>query len=51
MVYLLLGFAMGTFVSGLITKFYTNEPTWISSKYLFGLSILFLLISLYMSWG
>lgn len=49
MFYLLLGLAMGTFVAGLIAKIYTHESNWIPAKYLFGLSLLFLLIALFIS--
>lgn len=46
MVYLLSGLAIGTFVSGLIAKFYSRESNFMSPKYLFGLSGLLLLIAL-----
>lgn len=51
MFYLLLGLAMGTFVAGLIARIYTRESSWLPSKYLFGLSLLFLLIALFLNPG
>jgi uncharacterized membrane protein YoaK (UPF0700 family) len=43
--YLFLGFALGTFVSGLIAKFYGKESSWIPSSFLFVLSGLFVLVA------
>ncbi len=49
--YLIFGFAIGTFVSGLIEKFNKKEATnWIDPRYLFVLSGLFFAVFMYLEW-
>lgn len=48
MMYFLLGLALGTFVSGLIAKYYDKQSNWISPVYLFSLSGLLVLFALFL---
>lgn len=49
--YLFFGLAIGTFVSGLIEKFYKKEVTnWINPRYLFLVSGFFFVIFTYIEW-
>ncbi|NGP88114.1 hypothetical protein [Fodinibius halophilus] len=51
MPYLIFGFAVGTFVCGLIEHFHKPEQAgWIKSSYLFGLSGIIFLIFIYEAW-
>ena len=51
MPYLIFGFAIGTFVCGLIEHFHkTEEASWIKPSYLFALSGLGFLAFIYVAW-
>lgn len=51
MPYLIFGFALGTFVCGLIEKFHKpDEAGWIKPSYLFTLSGIGFLIFVYVAW-
>jgi hypothetical protein len=50
MPYLIFGFAVGTFVCGLIAKYYDKESAWIKPNYLFLLSGLIFLAFVYVGW-
>lgn len=51
MVYLIFGFALGTFVCGLIEYYHKpEEVSWISPAYLFGFSGIIFLIFIYEAW-
>lgn len=51
MAYLIFGFAVGTFVCGLIEHFHkTEESSWIKPSYLFGLSGIGFLTFIYVGW-
>lgn len=52
MPYLFFGFAIGTFVSGLIEKFHKKEATnWIKPSYLFLISAISFFIFIYIEWS
>jgi multisubunit Na+/H+ antiporter MnhE subunit len=48
--YVIFGFAVGTFVCGLIAKFHKKESSWIEAKYLFLLSGVTFLLFVYVAW-
>lgn len=51
MPYLIFGFALGTFVCGLIEYFHkTDESSWIKPSYLFALSGIGFLVFVYVGW-
>jgi len=51
MAYLIFGFAVGTFVCGLIEYFHkSEEASWIKPSYLFVLSGIGFLIFIYVGW-
>lgn len=50
MPYLIFGFALGTFICGLIAKFHKQESAWINPIYLFLLSGLIFLAFVYIAW-
>jgi hypothetical protein len=51
MAYLIFGFALGTFICGLIEKFHKpDEASWIKPSYLFTLSGIGFLIFIYVAW-
>lgn len=51
MAYLLFGFALGTFICGLIEKYHKSEvASWVEPKYLFLLSGLLFLLFIYIGW-
>lgn len=51
MAYLIFGFAVGTFVCGLIEYFHkSEEASWIKPSYLFGLSGIGFMIFIYVGW-
>lgn len=51
MAYLIFGFAIGTFICGLIEKYHKpDKASWINPKYLFLLSGLIFLLFIYIGW-
>jgi len=51
MAYLIFGFAVGTFVCGLIEHYHkTEEASWIKPSYLFALSGIGFLVFIYVGW-
>lgn len=48
--YVIFGFAVGTFVCGLIAKFHKKESSWIDAKYLFLISGITLSVFVYIAW-
>lgn len=50
MFYFLFGITLGTFFSALITQYYSEEARWIEPVYLFWLSGILLIITVYIGW-
>lgn len=50
MFYFLFGITLGTFFSALINRYYQEEARWIKPAYLFGLSGILLLVTIFVGW-